>query len=210
MGKLPSKFALVIATLLLVSLASATTKAGTYTIVGEATDVTLATLTVISFTDGANGQFCFTVTNMSGVNGRVTGIGLDMSGVTGASVMSGTNLGGFTGTTDQNTIGFLPQFSNTTLDAAFLASTATSFSDGGSGGLANNQTSALFCFTGNFGSLTELEVAQMIYVRFLGINIGSSRQDVGRGAIPEPATIILLTTGLAGIAAKGRRRRRKG
>lgn len=69
-------------------------------------------------------------------------------------------------------------------------------------------TSATFTITGDFKGLTAEQVAQAIFARFQEVNGGDS--DVAgnpTAPIPEPMTMLLFGTGLAGVAARVRRRR---
>ena len=69
---------------------------------------------------------------------------------------------------------------------------------------------ATFTITGNFSGLTADQIARSIFLRFQGIgpNDGSIVIQPDVEAIPEPATMILLGTGLAGVAARARKRRK--
>lgn len=72
-------------------------------------------------------------------------------------------------------------------------------------------SSATFVITGDFAGLTADQIARSIFARFQAVNGGGSdvATNTGNpppGSVPEPMTMILFGTGLAGIAARARRR----
>lgn len=82
------------------------------------------------------------------------------------------------------------------------------------GGSVNNGiaggTSATFSISGDFSGLTADQIARSIFARFQNVNPGGSDVAAGPGTpgtVPEPMTMILFGTGLAGVAARARRRR---
>jgi hypothetical protein len=80
------------------------------------------------------------------------------------------------------------------------------------GGSVNNGiaggTSATFVISGDFSGLTADQVAHAIFARFQNVNNGGSDVAAAPGStVPEPMTMLLFGTGLAGIAARARRRR---
>lgn len=78
-----------------------------------------------------------------------------------------------------------------------------SVNDGIAGG-----SSATFVISGDFSGLTADQVARSIFARFQAVNGGGSDVAGAPGAVPEPMTMILFGSGLAGIAARARRRRK--
>lgn len=171
-----------------------------------------ASATVTNYTLSGN-TFTFTVTNTS-ASGSLTAIGADLTGnrpntfaifsrtdpdfniaqdvnaQAGAVTSAGVNAGVF--------------------DFALL--TGNNFGGGKvSEGLAPGQ-SATFVITGDFTGMTAEQIVRSLSLRFQGIGPRdeSTVAEPGPGSepIPEPMTMILMGTGLAGVAAKVRRRRK--
>lgn len=167
-----------------------------------------STATVTNYSLSGN-QFTFTVANTSST-GSITAIGFDLPG---------TDRGTFTLTSSSD-----PDFvvnsavktqagantSSSNFDFALL--TGNNFGGGKvSEGIARN-TSATFTVTGNFSGLTADQVARQVFLRFQGIGSKDYSEVIGPGnpgtPVPEPMTMLLLGTGLAGTAANIRRRRK--
>ncbi|HYH86757.1 MAG TPA: PEP-CTERM sorting domain-containing protein [Pyrinomonadaceae bacterium] len=166
-----------------------------------------STATVTNYSLSGN-TFTFTLTNTSST-GSITAIGFNLTG---------TNRGTFTlnTTTDSdfrlaNEVKAQAGAQNTTSTFDFALLTGNNFGGGSVAGGIQAGQSGTFVITGDFSGMTEDEIARAILLRFQGIGPQDESEVIGPnpGEIPEPMTMILFGTGLAGIAARARRRNRK-
>lgn len=201
---------------------SSVARADTINIVGNSTG-NLSTATVNCSYNPATQTFTFTVTNTSPFAATITGIGFDI----GAASNGNQNISGFTGSvtniTGANPTGFefhdeslgnVPQFNSAVLDFGFTTANNDQFTNGFPNRGLDPGQSLTFTVNGNgsFGTLTEAQICNAIFVRFQRVGANGEDSDVGspgtpQNPVPEPMTMVLFGTGLAGIAARARRRK---
>ncbi|HZH90175.1 MAG TPA: PEP-CTERM sorting domain-containing protein [Pyrinomonadaceae bacterium] len=164
------------------------------------------TATISNFTLTGN-AFTFTICNTSS-SGSITALGFNLPGADrGTFTLTSSSDPDFVVNSQVKAQGG-SQTSTSTFDFALL--TGKNFGGGNvSEGIAPG-TCATFTVTGNFSGLTAQQIAQLVFARFQGIQPGDQSivVTVQPEAVPEPATMILLGTGLAGAAASVRRRRK--
>ncbi|HEX7958033.1 MAG TPA: PEP-CTERM sorting domain-containing protein [Pyrinomonadaceae bacterium] len=190
---------------------SSVARADSFTITGvNGTGVT-ATISNYSLTGN---QFTFTITNTSvppGSTGTITNIGLALPGdrANNYTLVSSTN-DNYKIAYDLNATSGSQNFVSS-FDLVLYDKKNGNITFGGGSvqnGIAQG-TSATFTISGDFSGLTADQIAHAIFARFQAVNgdLSDVAAGSGNGAVPEPMTMILFGTGLAGIAARARKRR---
>jgi hypothetical protein len=208
-NRLLTKGILILGVLMTVSLASTNARADAFTYTGISTGVT----GTVNITHLSDGLLTVTITNTSvgSTLGKITSIGFDLpgSGAGGFTLVDATNANyRLVEQVAGNASGI-----GRTFELALL--TGPNFNGGGNPnrGIVEG-ASATFTISGNFTGFSQQQIAQGIFLRFQDVNEGGG-SDVARcfgctptPEVPEPATMVLLGTGLAGIAGAVRRKRK--
>ncbi|HKG13777.1 MAG TPA: PEP-CTERM sorting domain-containing protein [Pyrinomonadaceae bacterium] len=188
---------------------SSVARADTITLTGV--NGTGVTATVSNYSLVGN-TFTFTITNTSvapGSTGTITNIGFALGGnrPNNYQLVSSTNNNYILVFDEDATSGAQNFVSSFDLVLCNKSNGGCTFGGGSvNDGIAGG-TSATFSISGDFSGLTADQIANSIFARFQAVNGEGSDVAGNPGQVPEPMTMLLFGTGLAGLAARARRRR---
>lgn len=215
------------AAVLILAAGAETVRGDTITIVGLNSGQFSTATVVCEFTPrSATNIFdtlTFTITNTShitqpGSTSTITGIGFDLPPLGSTSLTGINDFDGFQIPNEFASFGFrdfnagpIPEFPGVVLDFWFKTGVTTSgFVGSVEFGLLPGE-SASFIVTGvPLRAFTEEQICNAIFIRFLNVPlaVGSGGTDVGASTnpIPEPSSILLLGSALAGLGGFARRK----